>query len=80
MTTYGGTETAVGDNPSRRKPVPSAKNDNMFSDELAKIDWDETTERINSMTEADVLRALAKAHLDVDDFMALIRIWRRWPG
>ena len=72
MTTYGGTETAVGDNPSRRKPVPSAKNDNMFSDELAKIDWDETTERINSMTEADVVRALAKEHLDVDDFMALI--------
>ena len=44
----------------------------MFSEELEKIDWDETTSLIYSKTEADVRRALAKEHLDVNDFMALI--------
>ncbi len=44
----------------------------MFSDELLKISWDGTTERIASMQESDVRRALAKQHLNVDDFMALI--------
>lgn len=44
----------------------------MFSEELQKISWDETTERIAQMTESDVLRALAKEHLDVNDFMALV--------
>src|SRR5574344_831787 len=44
----------------------------MFSEELLKISWDETTERIAQMTETDVRRALAKEHLDVNDFMALI--------
>ncbi len=44
----------------------------MFSDELAKISWSETTEAIMNKTEADVLRALGKAHCSVDDFMALI--------
>ncbi len=44
----------------------------MFSEVLEKINWDETTARIASKTEADVRRALAKEHLDVDDFMALI--------
>ncbi len=44
----------------------------MFSDELLKISWEETTEKIYSKTEADVLRALAKRRCDVDDFMALI--------
>ncbi len=44
----------------------------MFSEELEKISWDETTEAINAKTEADVLRALAKEHCDVDDFLALI--------
>lgn len=44
----------------------------MFSEVLEKIDWDVTTRQIASKTEADVLRALKKEHLDVDDFMALI--------
>lgn len=44
----------------------------MFSDELEKIPWDETTARIAAMTEADVRRAMAKEHLDVEDFMALV--------
>ncbi len=44
----------------------------MFSDELLKIDWDETTQKIASKTDMDVRRALAKSHCDVEDFMALI--------
>lgn len=44
----------------------------MFSDELLKIDWEETTAKILSKTEGDVQRALAKQHCTVDDFMALI--------
>ena len=44
----------------------------MFSDELDKISWDETTARIMGKTDADVRRALSKEHCDVDDFMALI--------
>ena len=44
----------------------------MFSEELLKIDWDETTARIQAKTDADVRRALSKEHCDVDDFMALI--------
>ncbi len=44
----------------------------MFSDELEKIDWDETTRKIMSKTDADVRRALAKSYCDVEDFMALL--------
>ena len=44
----------------------------MFSEELEKIDWEETTKTIYSKTESDVLRALGKEHCDVDDYMALI--------
>ncbi len=44
----------------------------MFSEELLKINWDETTERIASAKDSDVRRALAKRHLDVTDFIALI--------
>ena len=44
----------------------------MFSDELEKISWEETTERIAGKTDADVRRALAKEYCDVDDFMALL--------
>lgn len=44
----------------------------MFSDELKKYDWDETTRFILSRGENDVKRALSKENLDVDDFMALI--------
>lgn len=44
----------------------------MFSDELEKISWDDTTRAIYSKTAADVERALSKESLNVDDFMALI--------
>ena len=44
----------------------------MFTDELAKISWDETTAKIASKTDNDVRRALGKEHCDVEDFMALI--------
>lgn len=44
----------------------------MFSDELKKYDWDDTSARIMSMTVADVERALAKERLDDHDFMALV--------
>ena len=44
----------------------------MFSDIIAKIPWNETTEKIMSKTESDVLRALSKKRCDVDDLMALI--------
>ncbi len=44
----------------------------MFSDELAKYDWEETTQKIMSMTSADVERALRKKRLDIADFMALV--------
>ncbi len=44
----------------------------MFSEELEKISWEETTGAIFSKTDADVRRALGKEHCNVDDFMALI--------
>ncbi|MDE6325285.1 MAG: radical SAM protein, partial [Duncaniella sp.] len=44
----------------------------MFSDELKKYDWDETTRQVMSKTARDVEIALSKEHLDIDDFMALI--------
>lgn len=44
----------------------------MFSEELEKIDWEKTTETIYSKSDADVRRALSKAHCDVNDFMALL--------
>ena len=44
----------------------------MFSEELEKINWEETTQAIYAKTEADVLRALGKERCTVDDFMALI--------
>ena len=44
----------------------------MFSEELEKISWDETTKAIYAKTDADVRRALSKEHCNVDDFMALI--------
>ena len=44
----------------------------MFSEELEKISWEETTKAIYSKTDADVRRALGKEHCDVNDFMALI--------
>ena len=44
----------------------------MFSEELEKISWEETTKKIYSKTDRDVRRALAKEHCNVDDFMALL--------
>ncbi|MDE6487384.1 MAG: 2-iminoacetate synthase ThiH [Muribaculaceae bacterium] len=44
----------------------------MFSEELLKYDWDETTARIAAKTGADVERALGKRRRDIDDFMALV--------
>ena len=44
----------------------------MYSEELEKISWSETTARIYAKTEADVCRALGKERCDVEDFMALI--------
>lgn len=44
----------------------------MFSEELLKYSWDETTRTIDGKTTADVERALTKDRCDVDDFMALI--------
>ena len=44
----------------------------MFSEELEKINWEETSQAIYAKTEADVLRALGKERCTVDDFMALI--------
>ncbi len=45
----------------------------MFSEELKKIGWDETSRRIAAMTDADVRRALMPGRrCTVDDFMALI--------
>lgn len=35
----------------------------MFSDVIRKISWDETTERIMSKTDADVRRAIGRAHV-----------------
>ncbi len=44
----------------------------MFSDELLKVSWKDTTAAIMSKTDADVRRALSKEHCDLDDFMALV--------
>lgn len=44
----------------------------MFSEVLQNYSWQDTTDKIMSMTGADVERALAKNHLDLDDFMALV--------
>lgn len=44
----------------------------MFSEELLKYDWEETTSRIASKTAVDVETVLGKENLTVDDFMALI--------
>lgn len=44
----------------------------MFSEEIEKMSWKETTDKIYNKTEADVRRALSKEHCTVDDFMALI--------
>ncbi|MBQ8224092.1 MAG: 2-iminoacetate synthase ThiH [Bacteroides sp.] len=44
----------------------------MFNKEIQTIPWQETTDRIYAMTDADVRRALTRERCTVDDFMALI--------
>ncbi len=45
----------------------------MFSEYLKEnFDWDEITNKINNKTAKDVLVALSKPKLDIEDFMALI--------
>lgn len=44
----------------------------MFSEVLKSFDWQETTERIMSMTSSDVERALEKMKPGVEEFMALV--------
>ena len=44
----------------------------MFSDELKKYDWDETTDFILSRNASHVRAALRKDHLNIEDFMALV--------
>lgn len=44
----------------------------MWSDELKKYPWDETTATIMAKTAGDVERALGKQHPDINDFMALV--------
>lgn len=44
----------------------------MFSEELEKYPWDDTTRQIYSKTATDVEIALGKSHLNIEDFMALI--------
>ena len=44
----------------------------MFSDELARLSWDDTTAAIAAKTADDVERALRRPKPTVDDFMALI--------
>lgn len=44
----------------------------MFSEQLEKISWEETTAAIMAKTDADVRRALAARRCTVDDFMALV--------
>ena len=44
----------------------------MFSEELARYDWEETTDRILSKRPADVETALGRKHPTLDDFMALV--------
>ncbi len=44
----------------------------LFSEELEKISWEQTTRDIYNKTDKDVQRALNKTYLDVEDFKALI--------
>lgn len=44
----------------------------MFSEEIVNYDWDATSAAVMAKNEQDVVRALSKDKLDIDDFMALI--------
>ncbi|MCD7710251.1 MAG: 2-iminoacetate synthase ThiH [Porphyromonadaceae bacterium] len=44
----------------------------MFSEELNNYSWEEITQKIYAKSTEEVARALAKEHLQIDDFMALI--------
>ena len=48
----------------------------MFSEELEKIDWDETTRTIALKTEADVRRALSKSQPSPNRIWMLMILWR----
>ena len=55
----------------------------MFSDELEKISWEETTRRINAKQLRTCVAPHPKEHCDVESFMALISpaavpIWKQW--
>lgn len=43
-----------------------------FNDIVDSYNWEEITQKINKVTPQQVINALQKEHLDVDDFMALI--------
>lgn len=43
-----------------------------FYNEIQKYDWDRVAEQIYSKTDGDVLKALAKNQIDLNDFQALI--------
>ena len=43
-----------------------------FKNKIDLLDWDETTQSISNKTEHQVIQALTKEFLDVNDFMALI--------
>ena|SRR5574344_935676 len=43
-----------------------------FYDTIKDLDWNSVTESIYAKTEDDVVRALSKKHLDIEDFKALI--------
>ena len=44
----------------------------MFSDLLNSLSWEQTTERIYSNTEADVVRALSAEQCGIEEFMTLV--------
>ena len=39
-----------------------------FYDTIKDLDWNSVTESIYAKTEDDVVRALSKKHLDIEDF------------
>ena len=43
-----------------------------FYETIKSIDWNDITKRIYAKTESDVMRALSKKSLDIEDFMALV--------
>ena len=59
------------------RPIDHLATQTDFSEAFSRIGWEEVSERIAAVTEADVKRVLAKASanrkmLDADDFLALV--------